>query len=161
MVLTKSSTSKLSMMRLLNRSQFDFMKGRFVALVVSVFLILIAVGGFVQKGQNAYGVDFVGGDLLTLSFTQKISENQVRAAIGIPNAGVQYQRDYGNNREDLTIRTPSDQAEDAEAALMRAHPEAGFQRLQLDKVQAVIGGEFKNKAMLALGLGMIGILPTS
>ncbi|MDZ4789167.1 MAG: protein translocase subunit SecD [Blastochloris sp.] len=157
LTLSKTSTSKLTMMRLLNKTNFDFMRIRFIALTISAVLILGSIAGWMQKGERAYGVDFVGGDLVSLSFTQKIPDDQLRAAIGISNTIVQYQKDFSTGTEILAIRTPSDQGEKAQEALAQAFPQAEFKRLQLDKVQAVIGGEFKNKAILALGLGMLGI----
>ncbi len=151
------SLENLKMMRLLHRPTFDFMKIKWPAMAVSAALILISIYGVHYKGDKAYGVDFVGGDLLTLSFKQKISDEVVREAVKGTGATPQYQRGSGDNPEVLGIRSAFGQGERIEQTLSEKFPQAEFKRLQLDKVDAVIGGEFKQKAAIALGLGIIGI----
>lgn len=157
LALNHTNLSKLTMMRFFDKTKIDFMRIRFVTFAISIILIICSVFAWLHKGEKAYGVDFVGGDLLSLSFNEKIADDRVRSAIALSSAVVQYQRDFTAGSEILTIRTNSDQAEIAEANLIKAFPQAGFKRLQLDKVQAVIGDEFKNKSFIALILGMLGI----
>jgi len=155
-ILAGKKIQALSMMRFMTKTNFNFMKGRNFFLIGSLVVLAASILTVVQKGDKAYGVDFVGGDLLNLSFTQKITDDKVRAVAG-SDAVVQYQRNFGDNTEILTIRTAFGGGEKVEEEILKAFPEAGFKRLQLDKVQAVIGKEFKTKAAIALGLGMIGI----
>jgi SecD/SecF fusion protein len=92
-----------------------------------------------------------------MSFNQKISDEQIRGALEGVEAVPQYQKDAKDASEVLTIRTPFEKGELAEQALQEKFPQAEFKRLQLDKVSAVIGSEFRVKAATALALGMLGI----
>jgi SecD/SecF fusion protein len=147
----------LSMMQFIKDTKIPFMGLKWVAAVLSVGLILMSVLGLKTAGNKAYGVDFEGGDLLTMSFSQKITDEQIRAALEGIEAVPQYQKDAKDGSEVLTIRTPFEQGETAERTLQQKFPAAEFKRLQLDKVSAIIGNEFRIKAATALGLGMLGI----
>jgi SecD/SecF fusion protein len=152
-----SKLKSLSMMQLISNTRIPFMGMKWGAAVLSLFLILLSVFAFKSRGDKAYGVDFEGGDLLTMSFSQKVSDEEIRGALEGVEAVPQYQKDAKDASEVLTIRTPFEKGELAEKALQQKFPQAEFKRLQLDKVSAVIGSEFRVKAATALGLGMIGI----
>jgi len=147
----------LSMARVFSNPDFDFMKYKWPAIAGSLLLVLASVTGYLHQGDKAYGVDFVGGDLLTLSFEQKIPDDQIREAVAGTNAVPQYQRATTGSAEVLSLRSPFGQGEKVESLLKQKFPQASFSRLQLDKVAAVIGNEFKQRAAMALLLGVIGI----
>ncbi|MDR2462934.1 MAG: protein translocase subunit SecF, partial [Verrucomicrobiales bacterium] len=153
----RSPLQSLTMMRFVKDTKLPFMGVRWGAAALSLMLIAGSVFAFHQRGNQAYGVDFEGGDLLTLSFTQKISDEHVRGALSAMEAIPQYQKDANGASEVLAIRTPFEKGEAAERELQQKFPQAEFKRLQLDKVSAVIGGEFRVKAGIALGLGLLGI----
>ncbi|MEM6820893.1 MAG: protein translocase subunit SecD [Verrucomicrobiota bacterium] len=155
--LTTSFLSQLQITHFLSKTSIAFMQKRSIAFTVSGLLVLLSVATLYQKGEKALGVDFVGGDLLTLSFAEKIPDDEVKAAIGDTGVTTQYQSDGSGGNELLTIRAAEDQAEGVEARLKEAFPQAEFERKSLDKVKATIGSEFKEKALTALGLGILGI----
>jgi SecD/SecF fusion protein len=102
-------------------------------------------------------VDFTGGDLVTLRFQEKIDDGRIRSSLGNLAEVAQYQRSPVGQDEILSLRTAFGNGEPAVAKLQQEFPSAGFQQIQLDKVAPVVGEELKNKAFLALVLGMIGI----
>jgi SecD/SecF fusion protein len=155
--LKNANLTKLTMLRMLDKCSLPFIQHRTKALVFSALLLLVSVFAVINKGDKAYGVDFIGGDMLVLSFQEKIQDDQIRRASAVQEVLVQYQRNFSDNTEVLNIRVPFGQGELVEKRLMEAFPQAGFTRLQLDKVQAIIGNEFKQKAIFALVLGIIGI----
>ena len=148
---------QLTMMQFFGKTNIPFMRLKWVAAVVSLVLIALSVFAFQMRGDKAYGVDFAGGDLLSLSFARKVSDEQIRGALGNIEALPQFQKDTKDGSEILTIRTPFEKGEIVENILKEKFPEVGFNRIQLDKVSAVIGGEFRVRAAIALGLGMLGI----
>ncbi|MEO0453232.1 MAG: protein translocase subunit SecD [Verrucomicrobiota bacterium] len=149
--------TKLKITHFLSKTNFKFMSLRKACLVASGALILASVGTFFQKGQGVFGVDFVGGDLLTLSFEEKVSDADLREAIGGGDTIIQYQSVTGSDEEYLILRTPFDEAEQIEVKLLESFPSAGFERKSLDKVDAAIGSEFLQKAITAIVLGLVGI----
>ncbi|HBK11942.1 MAG TPA: protein translocase subunit SecF, partial [Gammaproteobacteria bacterium] len=84
--------------------QIDFMGKRKIALIVSVSLLLVALLSLATRGLNQ-GLDFTGGSLLEVGFSQEVDPEDVRGYLestGFNNGTVQY---FGTNR-DLLIRMP-------------------------------------------------------
>ncbi|NOX52812.1 MAG: protein translocase subunit SecF [Gammaproteobacteria bacterium] len=88
----------------MNTPNFDFMGKRKYAAIASAVLLVIALAELFMNGLNM-GLDFTGGSLVELSFTEEVSSEEVRnflADEGFANGTVQY---FGSNREVL-IRMP-------------------------------------------------------
>lgn len=153
----QETDKKISMMRLLSQTSIDFMKLRYFSFVISFLLICGVAATFSTKGESVLGIDFRGGDLLNLTFSERVDEEEVRKAVAELNPSVQYQRSLGAGDEFLTIRTYSGKGEEVEQMLVAKFPEAGFKRLQLTQVAATIGEEFKQRAVFATIVGLIAI----
>ena len=110
-----------------------------------------------MKGEALLGVDFKGGDAVTMTYTQPVNIGQIRAALiksGLKD--VMLQPVSGSNA--LHIQTEEQQGERAAQVLQDAFPQAGFVAGSVDKIGAQVGGEMKQKAITALLLGLFGIL---
>jgi len=84
---------------------FDFMGKRKIALILSVALIVASLFSLIARGLN-FGIDFTGGTLVEVSYTDSVSVADVRGNLetaGIDDALVQY---FGTAR-DLLIRLPA------------------------------------------------------
>lgn len=147
---------KLSLVQLFRNSRYNFMGVKTAGLALSGLLVLVSVGAWAQRGSAIYGVDFAGGDLLILAYEKRVPENEVLRVAG-GGARVQYQDSLTGEDHVVTLRVPFEQGEVVQAALEEEFPEANFRRLSLDRVQAVIGGEFKQRAFTAILLGILGI----
>jgi SecD/SecF fusion protein len=160
-ILTATETPNLKMMQFIKSPRFDFLKYRGVGLVVSLLIILAGAGAVSMKGQSLLGVDFKGGDAVTLTYTQPVEIGQVRKALGDANLkDVLLQPVSGSNSGSyaLQIQTENEQGEHAVQVLQTAFPQAGFVAGSVDKIGAQVGGEMKQKALTALLLGLFGIL---
>ncbi len=157
--LTISSLSNIRITHFLSKTNFNFMQKRNLALILSTLLIVGSVATLGSKGNDSLGVDFVGGDLMTLSFNaaEKVPDDVLKSAVTIDGVVTQYQSDGSGENELLVLRTPEDQSMLARDELMQKFPEAGFERKSLDKVSPTIGNEFKEKALTALICGLIAI----
>ena len=83
---------------------FDFMGKRKIAAILSGLLIIGAVVELSINGLNM-GLDFTGGSLIELGFSEEIDPEEVRTVLvdnGFENGTVQY---FGSNR-DILIRMP-------------------------------------------------------
>jgi SecD/SecF fusion protein len=69
---------------------------------------------------------------------------------------IQFEREGLQDR--LSIRSPQGTAASILSKLQEAFPDRGISPLAQENVGAQIGSEFARRALLALGLGMIGIL---
>ena len=147
----------LQMMRLFEDCKINFLALRKPAFIFSGLLLLAGVFTVAVKGERVLGVDFTGGDLVTFRFTEKVDDGKVRSALGDEVEVVQYQRSPVGGQEVLSLRTAFGFGEKAGETLAREFPQAQFRQVQLDKVAGVVGSELKQKALIALVLGVIAI----
>jgi SecD/SecF fusion protein len=153
----KGGKGSLHMMRLFENCKINFLGLRGPAFLLSGLLLGAGLVTVVIKGEKVLGVDFTGGDLVTFSFQEKVDDGKIRSSLGSMAEVVQYQRSPVGGQEVLSLRTAFGMGEKAGEALAKDFPQAKFQQLQLDKVAGVVGNELKQKALIALILGMIAI----
>ncbi len=153
----KGGKKSLQMMRLFENCKINFLSLRGPAFILSGILFGAGLVTVVIKGEKVLGVDFTGGDLVTFSFQEKVDDGKIRTALGSIAEVVQYQRSPVGGQEVLSLRTSFGLGEKAGEILAKDFPTAKFQQLQLDKVAGVVGNELKQKALIALLLGMVVI----
>ena len=161
-LLAKGWLKTLPMLHIIRGTKLDFMKFSKFAFVISFALIIsgLAYGGF-GRGKKMLGVDFAGGDNLTLRFSQKVEPDKLREAItklGIPDPQIQFQKEMARNAETLRITSPYGTGETISTNLAKLFPAAQFEELGVEKVGPTIGGEIMESAIIASLLSMLGIL---
>jgi SecD/SecF fusion protein len=161
-LLAKGWLKSLPMLHIIKVSNLDFMKFSRFAFVASLALIILGLGyGAFGRGKNMLGIDFAGGDNLTLRFSQKVETDKLREAIartGVPDAQIQFQKDSARGSETLRITSPYGTGENISANLMKLFPLAKFEEVGIEKVGPTIGGEIMRSALVASLLSMVGIL---
>jgi SecD/SecF fusion protein len=160
-LLAKGWLTSLKMLHLVKGQRIDFMRWSKVAFLASWVFIAIGCGYGLYRGKTVMGVDFAGGDNLTLSYTQKVETDRVRAAVAniLPGESlIQYEKNLATGKEALRIAAPFDSGAKIEAALKAQFPQAKFERRQLDKVGPSVGREIQKTAIVASLLSMLGIL---
>jgi SecD/SecF fusion protein len=68
------------------------------------------------------------------------------------------QKERSATTEFVTIRSPLDTAQQIETQLKQRLPEAQFRTEAAEKVGSLVGGELIRSSLIALGLGLLGIL---
>ena len=141
--------------------QIDFMGKRKYALVLSAALLVTALLSLGSKGLNM-GLDFTGGSLLEVGFTEEVDPEAVRNFLegaGFNNGTVQY---FGTNR-DLLIRMPpqpdanqSSLGDEIFAALKSQYPEGELR--QSNYVGPAVGDELTEDGGLALLTALIVVM---
>lgn len=141
--------------------QIDFMGKRKYALVLSASLLLMALLSLGFKGLNM-GLDFTGGSLLEVGFTEEVDPEEVRNFLegtGFNNGTVQY---FGTNR-DLLIRMPpqpsanqSSLGDEIFAALKSQYPDGVLR--QSNYVGPAVGDELTEDGGLALLTALIVVM---
>jgi SecD/SecF fusion protein len=150
---------RVSMMHLISSHNFNFLGKGFIACMCSLLLMLAGVGAFYLRGDKNFGVDFRGGDLITLSTTQPVSVHDVRDAlepIKLGEALIQQSAQGGKNY--VTIRSAVNTSEAIEKQIATALPQAQFKVERSERVGALVGGELAKTSLWALALGILGIL---
>jgi SecD/SecF fusion protein len=151
--------TKMSMLHLISSKNINFLGKGFLACMCSLALILAGATSFYIRGEKNFGVDFRGGDLIRLSAPGSIDIGQVRHAlseIGYGEASIQESQQAGKNY--ITIRSPLNTSDKVEKQIMQALPGVGFKVEGSERVGALVGGELAKSSLVALGLGILGIL---
>ncbi|PYL76993.1 MAG: protein translocase subunit SecDF [Verrucomicrobia bacterium] len=150
---------KISMLHLISSQNINFLGKGFLACMCSLALVVAGATSFYLRGEKNFGVDFRGGDLITLSSPQAIDVGKVRAAlqpINLADAAIQESNQGGKYY--ITVRTPLHTSDAVEKQIMTAIPQAQFKVEGAERVGALVGGELARSSLVALGLGILGIL---
>jgi SecD/SecF fusion protein len=149
----------MTMMNLIPSMNFDFMKRGRLATIISIVVLIGCAVVFFMRGERNYGVDFRGGDLVTLSSATAVPVGDVRKALEplkLGDATIQQSEQAGRNY--FTIRSDLNTSDAITTQVTQALPEAGIKVEGSERVGPLVGGELARKSLLALGLGMLGIL---
>ena len=174
-LLAKNILKSLPMLHIVRGSKIDFMRWAMPAFIASWTLILVGNSyGIFGRGADVLGVEFSGGDSITLSFDQahKVGVDKLRTATTKASAGdvlVAYQHNISTGLDTLrvTVRTLDEGKPDRAGtetgtrvveALQKDFPEAHYKVLSMDRVGPTIGKEIKETAIVSCLLAMFGIL---
>jgi SecD/SecF fusion protein len=152
--------NKIGMMHIIRNHNWDFMKWAKPAFIASWTIIIVGVAyGIFVRGDNALGVDFRGGDAVTMSFKQdqKVDVDKIRTALkGIGDLQIQYQK--GAQQEFLHVAGPHNKGNEIIQSLTTSFPSAGFQKFGLETVGPTVGVDIQKSAIIATFLSLFGIL---
>ena len=94
----------------LSKSSIDFLKGKYVAFITSIILILLSIGLFFLNGLN-FGIDFKGGTLIEIETQNKIEISEVRSSLNSLSLGDVQVQEFGSDKN-LLIRIEQQQGGD-------------------------------------------------
>lgn len=156
-------------MRIFQNTNFNFIKWRWHALIISMVIIWGGVAAMWMSGGMPLGIDFTGGTVVIAEFPQGTNEDVVRAALD-PISKDKVVQKYGNEpgKNQIMIRLPLDAtlvesganleegARKVEAALTAAN----LQPTIIDKqiVGPQIGKDLQSKGIWATLTALGGIL---
>jgi preprotein translocase subunit SecF len=150
-------------MEFLRNPNFDFIRWRWQAIVLSVLVIVAGLVMMATRGLPL-GIDFSGGTLVVVKFEQAVAEDAVRNALeSVP--GDKVIQPYGEAGEnEWLIRLPQDPAdvdlEQGGRAVLTGLENAKlgkFEVLQRDSVGPVIGRDLQLKGIYATLASIVGI----
>jgi SecD/SecF fusion protein len=157
-LLARGWLNHIGMMHIIKNPHWDFMKFAKIAFAASWTIILIGISyGIFVRGSNVLGIDFAGGDSVTMSFKEKVDVEKLRPALAkVGDTQIQYQK--GANQEMLEVVAPFGKAGAVTNALMSTFPAADFHVIGTDVVGATVGIEIQKSAIIATFLSLFGIL---
>ncbi len=150
---------RVSMLHLISSQNIDFLGKGLIAVLISLALLVAGGAAFVMRGDKNFGVDFKGGDLITLSTTHEVPVEKIRDSLKplhLSDAPIQESAQGGKFY--ATIRGPLNTSEAIEKQIMQSIPDAGFKVERAERVGALVGGELAKSSLWALGIGIVGIL---
>ena len=150
---------KLPMLSLWSSSKIDFLSTpkRIFAFTLSVGLIIATVMALAQKKDDAYGIDFVGGQIQEYKFSRPVEVDRLRE--GLRSAGVEAViQQFDQAPEVVMIRSSADTYEKVSQEFQKTFPDNKFEILRIENVGPVVGKALRKAAMLAIVFALGGIL---
>jgi preprotein translocase subunit SecF len=156
------------MIRVFATANYDFIGLRRTAYVLSAALIVPGLLLMLARGLN-YSIEFTGGTLVQVTLRAGIDAGQVRQAVtggGLASAEIQ---NFGSDREfviraRLGLAGPATEqeaqrtAEQVRAALAQSFGEDAFRVERVEAVGPKVGGELRQKALIAILLSFLATL---
>jgi len=147
------------MLHLISSQHIDFLGKGLLAVACSAALLIAGATAFVVRGDRNFGVDFRGGDLLSLSAAKSVQLAQVRESLRplhLDNEPIQ--QSAQGNRSFITLRLPLNTSDKVQKAIREHVPNGEFKVEREERVGALVGGELARSSLWALGIGIFGIL---
>jgi SecD/SecF fusion protein len=160
-VIYGGAIKSMRMFSILQSTQIDFLKYTKAAVIGTILILVVGVGAVVYKGNAIYGIDFAGGDMMTLDFAKKIEVAELTKTgqkIGIKEVNFSYQKPLGGAREVLRVTTPVDQGRSVLQKLQQALPQAKFEVVGESRIGASVGKEIQWNAVVSVFLALLAIL---
>jgi preprotein translocase subunit SecF len=149
-------------MEFFQKSNIDFMRYKWQAIILSTVINVIGIGSFLIQGFN-FGLDFTGGTLIELGYKEPVDLNSVRGAMEGAGFGGATVQNFGSARDVLIRLQPkgdSDPAVVSDKVFQTLSQAAGGQ-VELRRVEFVgpqVGKDLTEQAGLAILYSLIGIL---
>ena len=139
-------------------TKFDFIGKAKYAVALSLILIVGSWTVFAMKGQKNFGVDFTGGSMLTLSYTEKVPVADLQKTLEDSQIECtpQYQETAGSRT--LAVSVAFESGAKARDVLEKTYAKQGLKVVQQDEVGATVGAELKKKGLVALLWSMVGMV---
>ena len=135
---------------------FDFMKYRKLALTISLVFVIASIFLLLTRGLNL-GIDFTGGNVVQVEFTERPDITKVREVISGVVAREAMIQNFGE--KGIIIRTNED-TEESRQNVVKAL-QAAFADMKVtgfEKVGPVVGGELRRQAVIGVTIALIAIL---
>ena len=174
-------------MQILNKkTSIDFLSMRKVTMIISTLLLIVSIAGLAVRGLN-FGIDFTGGTLVEVGYSESVKIESVREQLTTAGFGDAVVQHFGTAK-DVMIRLPAVERENAAGisgdimtTLRKASGETlagavegqdkvqqcvsngqtGACNVQMRRVEFVgpqVGDELANQGGLAMIYALIGIL---
>jgi preprotein translocase subunit SecF len=151
-------------MELIKNTHFDFIGNRIYTYVISGSLILIGLAALILRGGPRYGIDFTGGTAVEIKFSQNMSPGDLRTSMGKVNlAGSEIKQVGPVEDNDFIIRVQqmeesTNVANIIQQELTKDFPANPFDVRSVTDIGPKMGAEMRRNAVMAVLLGMLGIL---
>ncbi|MEJ2471010.1 MAG: protein translocase subunit SecF [Desulfuromonadales bacterium] len=141
----------------------DFVGKRKLAVMVSVILILVGLASLVVKGGPNYGIDFVGGTLVQVKFSESTDAAAIKDSLGSLDLGSVVVQRFGDDPGEFLIRIQEtghgeDLSRLVSESLDATYGAGQFDIRRVEMVGPQVGKDLRQKGLLSILYAMVGIL---
>lgn len=152
------------MLQIFKDTKYNIVGRRNIAFIISAILIIITIISLIVFGGLKYGVDFTGGTLLEIRFQTPITTEMLRSAFRNLTVGNVSIQQFGEGY-DFIVRFEAQMSgatEDISAQITQLlHSQIPNNPAEIVRVEMVgprIGKELQRNALIAVLIGLVGIL---
>ncbi|MEE8302251.1 MAG: protein translocase subunit SecF [Candidatus Tectomicrobia bacterium] len=143
--------------------RIDFLRKAKAAIALSILVILIGIGSIIVHGGLNLGIDFTGGTLVQLRFTQPVNLGTIREVLGTLDLSQGVVQEFGDPREVLIrVATVPEGTEDigthVRQALQARLPDESIDLRRVEVVGPQVSTDLRQKALFALFYAILGIV---
>ncbi|MGN6155633.1 MAG: protein translocase subunit SecF [Sphingomicrobium sp.] len=145
-----------------DHTNVDFMRWRNIAVILSTIMTILSLSYTAYRGLNM-GVDFVGGQMIRVTFAQPIDVEQLRGRVDSLHLGEASIQEFGGPKI-YQIRLPKPPGGDAAANVAATKTKdmitANYAGARIDSVESVSGKvseELAENGAMAIIFAMLGI----
>ena len=157
-------------------AHIDFLGKRSIAVVFSLCLLVGTIASLIFHGGPNYGIDFEGGSLVQVKFTEAVAPSVIREALASADIGDFSVQEFGSPEEVLINMEGTEKEIPVNIALedgSRPEEEGPGQKVEealkgafgdrfiIERVEMVgpkVGSDLREKALMAIIYALIGIL---
>jgi preprotein translocase subunit SecF len=141
-----------------DNTKFDFVRHRFVAFAISLFVLLVGMASLPIQGLNL-GLDFTGGLLVEVRARGPVDPAALRAEVATLDLGEIQLQQSGQNDYLIRVQRQAGDEKAQEAAIQAVRTLLGerFEYRRVDSVGPRVGDELFTGGMIATALALAGI----
>ncbi len=152
----------MSQIQTSSRTMINFMGKRKIAMVFSLFLIIVSIGSLATKGLNL-GIDFTGGYLIEAGYQEDVNLDKVRAALADHDFHDVKVQNFGTSKDIIVRIAPRTDINKATIGdnVLEVLLETSDQKVTMRRVEFVgpqVGDELRDDGGIALLVALGGIL---
>ncbi len=142
----------------------DFVGKKNIAVMFSAALIVIGLLSLLIKGGPNYGIDFAGGTLVQVKFTQTTKALEIKDALQGLDLGSLVVQQFGEDADEFLIRAQNTSAEleglsqTISTALESKYGTGAVEVRRAEMVGPQVGKDLREKGLMAILYAMVGIL---
>lgn len=147
--------------QLFRNTSIEFLNYAKKAFIVSWALVVFGLVAFILHFDQAFGIDFTGGDEVTVSFDQRITSQDVASVAESAELGevnIFFQSPLGSEQEFMMIQTRPEYGAVVFEAINNAYPQANLVRVGETQIGSAVGEEVTRSAILSMLIALLGIL---
>jgi SecD/SecF fusion protein len=166
---------KLTFLNLIKSHGYDFMGKRRICIGIALATLIVSIGAFAVRGERALGIDFTGGTLMKFQLGKetKVPLADVQKVVKeMKDAGKLSKEAYPQQETNpttgtmVTVRCDTKDAAAISQQLRDSIPALGAKEADgdyvidadEDEVSALIGGGVLKQSLVAVVLGLLGIM---
>jgi len=149
-------------MKLIKKTNFDFLGSQKFGLVISSSFILAGIISLVLRGGPILGIDFTGGTLAQIQMESSPNITELRSSLDELNIGISEVQTFGSSNEIIIRIKGSYKSEDILSILKdvfsQEFPNENIEFRRFETVGPKIGSELQGKALMSIIFAITGIL---